>query len=468
VRLERGWGKRDELINWYLQQVLKTNPDQADLSMELAWVQVMGPTKLRDATKALPLARRAVALAPDEPLCLNTLGVVYYRLGQWKEAADTLQASAQTNPEGPSAYDLFFLAMAYGQTGQPAKAKDCYDQAVRWCGAHGKFAHDQLAELLAIRAEAEGLLGLSAGERPTAEQATLRTDNRLSLPAGGADTNKGPIPTAGVADANKAAVLPADRAAVRPSGLVIDEVKILGADHPTTVATTLKLGGAYVAGGRTREAIPHLATAHAANPRDTLLSLKVAALQAWFGQEKELAATRQRVLAFAKDTNDANKAERAAKVCSILPYTDKVQLEAALALARKGVELGKGGEWWEWRLLALGMAEYRSGNDGVAQEALLAAVAAAGESNRYVTGTSAFFRAMSLFRQRKPDEARRVAIAAAAKMKPLPKDENNPLAGGVNARDYQDDLILWLAYKEAKALIRFDAGTPPKAETDKN
>ena len=198
---------------------------------------------------------------------------------------------------------------------------------------------------------------------------------------------------------------------------------------------------------------------------DTLLSLKVAALQAWFGQEKELAATRQGVLAFAKDTNDENTAERAAKVCSILPHTDKVQLEAALALARKGVELGKGGQWWEWRLLAHGMAEYRSGNDGAAQEALLAAVAAAGENNLHLTGTSAFFRAMSLFRQGKPDEARRVAIAAAAKMKPLPKDENNPLAGGVDAGDYQDDLILWLAYKEAKALIRFDAGTPPKAET---
>ena len=212
VRLERGWGKRDESINWYLQQVLKTNPDQADLSMELAWVQVMGPTKFRNATKALPLSRRAVALAPDEPLCLNTLGVVYYRLGQWKEAADTLQASAQTNPEGPSAYDLFFLAMAYRQTGQPAKAKDCYDQAVRWCRAHGKLAHHQLAELLAIRAEAEGLLGPLAGEGPAAEQATLRTDNSPSLPAGGAEINKGSIPTAGVADANKAPVLPAARA----------------------------------------------------------------------------------------------------------------------------------------------------------------------------------------------------------------------------------------------------------------
>ena len=46
-------------------------------------------------------------------------------------------------------------------------------------------------------------------------------------------------------------------------------------------------------------------------------------------------------------------------------------------------------------------------------------------------------------------------------MQPLPKDEQNPLADGA----YYDTLILWLAYKEAKAMIPFDAapaapGTP--------
>ena len=98
------------------------------------------------------------------------------------------------------------------------------------------------------------------------------------------------------------------------------------------------------------------------------------------------------------------------------------------------------------------MAEYRSGNYAAADEALLAA-AEAGPNNAFVTGISAFYRAMSLFRQGKPDEARKLAIAAAAKMKPLPADEQNPLAGNAN----HDDLILWLAYKEAKAMIQFDA-----------
>ncbi len=70
-----------------------------------------------------------------------------------------------------------------------------------------------------------------------------------------------------------------------------------------------------------------------------------------------------------------------------------------------------------------------------------------------MTGISSFYRAMSLFRQGKKDEARKLATEAAAKIKPLPADENNPLAEGV----VHNDLIMWLAYKEAKAMIKFDA-----------
>ena len=166
------------------------------------------------------------------------------------------------------------------------------------------------------------------------------------------------------------------------------------------------------------------------------------------GQEKEFAATRRKTLAFAKDTNQWVVAERAAKACSILPAADKADLEAAPALGRAAVQLQRNG----WTLLALGMAEYRSTNDAAAQEALLAA-ANANPSNPQVTGIAAFYRAMSLFRQGKRDEARQLALAAAAKMKPLPKDEQNPLANNPDP----DDLILWLAYKEAKAMLKFEA-----------
>jgi hypothetical protein len=85
--------------------------------------------------------------------------------------------------------------------------------------------------------------------------------------------------------------------------------------------------------------------------------------------------------------------------------------------------------------------------------ALDAFVQAAEVKDRSSTGQ--FYRAMSLFRQGKPDEAREVAIAAAGKTKPQPPDEKNPLAD----KGDHDDLILWLAYKEAK-LIGFDAPLP--------
>ena len=214
--------------------------------------------------------------------------------------------------------------------------------------------------------------------------------------------------------------------------------------------------------GRTREAVPYLVSASAANPKDTLLSLKVAALQAWFAQEKELAATRQRILALAKGTDEAMTAERAAEACSILPHTNQAEIEAALALGRTAVNVDNGGAW---NLLALGMAEYRIGNDVAADKALLAAAEAVVKNDpgaAHVSGVSSFFRAMSLFRRGKKGEARKLATEAAAKMKPLPNDKNNPLAANVT----ENDLILWLAYTEAKAMIEFDAAPAAPATPD--
>jgi eukaryotic-like serine/threonine-protein kinase len=193
--------------------------------------------------------------------------------------------------------------------------------------------------------------------------------------------------------------------------------------------------------------------------------MKLAALQAWLGLHEDYAATRRRILANAGATGDAIAAERAAKVCSIFPSANSKELDAAILLARRAVDLGKDSEWLDFFLMVLGMAEYRSGHFAEAEVSLTAAMDRGkgnphgdGRWTYFVDGTAAFYRAMSLFRQGKNDEARNLAIAAAAKMKPLPADEQNPMAGGAD----HDDLILWLAYKEAKALIGFE---PPPAPT---
>jgi WD40 repeat protein len=215
-----------------------------------------------------------------------------------------------------------------------------------------------------------------------------------------------------------------------------------------------------IAAGRTQAALVHFVRLSTATPQDTILFLKVAALQAWFGQHKDLADTCGRGLELARDTTDIATADRVAKACCLLPTTEKAQRKAALTLARKAVQLGKGSPDLPWLHMALGMAEYRSGSFAEADATLLAAAKGA-QNNRYVAGTAAFYRAMSLFGQGKKDDARKVATEAAARMKPLPREDKNPLAGDAN----HDDLILWLAYKEAKGLIASDdAATPPKGK----
>jgi hypothetical protein len=63
---------------------------------------------------------------------------------------------------------------------------------------------------------------------------------------------------------------------------------------------------------------------------------------------------------------------------------------------------------------------------------------------------------MSLFRQGEAAEARQLFTETEATMKPLPADDKNPLANGAD----QDDMIVWLAYKEARALIN-----PPRTSS---
>jgi eukaryotic-like serine/threonine-protein kinase len=190
---------------------------------------------------------------------------------------------------------------------------------------------------------------------------------------------------------------------------------------------------------------------------------RVAIRQAWFGQDKELSSTCQRLLSLAKDTEDPELADKAAKCCS-LRQADPKRCEAALVLARRAVEHGQGSPWLVYFEMALGMAEYRSGHFAEADAALTAAMTDP-DKNNAVASTSAFYRAMGLFRQGKTDLARKLATEAAAKMKPLPVDEQTPLLGGADAGD---DLIMWLAYKEAKAMIQFDATPAAPAQPRTN
>jgi WD40 repeat protein len=212
-----------------------------------------------------------------------------------------------------------------------------------------------------------------------------------------------------------------------------------------------------IAAGRAQEAIAHLAIVSAARPDDWDLALKLAALRAWFGQDQELAEMCGRALESAKGTSDPAMALAVARMCCLRPAPDKARQEAVLALAKKAVELDEKNPFCR---LALGTAEYRSGHFAEADAALLAAPTDRnGIRIAVIAEPSLFFRAMIRFRQGKPEEARKLALEAVGMTRaPLPKDEKNPLAG----RGSNEDLIRWLAHKEAKALIGFDAAPPPE------
>ena len=242
--------------------------------------------------------------------------------------------------------------------------------------------------------------------------------------------------------------------------LVESRRKVFGPEHRYTLEAMSDRASAYFTAGRGDEAFALLGDESARNPANTILTLKLATLQLWLGKEADYTATCRRMLQWAADHEGPEPADRAGKITNLRPSADPQMRQAALAFARRAVELGRTNSSLPWFQMGLGMAEYRSGHYPAADEALAAAARAtqkwdpAGRAR--IQGTAEFYRAMSLFRQGKAAEARQLFTETEATMKPLPADDKNPLANGAD----QDDMIVWLAYKEARALIN-----PPRTSS---
>jgi serine/threonine protein kinase/tetratricopeptide (TPR) repeat protein len=227
--------------------------------------------------------------------------------------------------------------------------------------------------------------------------------------------------------------------------------KLNGPDNRHTRRSLEKLERAYYAAGRWQDAL-QLKTDYARwDPKE--LNAELLVVQAWFGRSTDYAASCRRLLKFAEGTQVPTTAERAAKACLLLPSDDHALLESARGLARKAVELGTEHQFLGWFQLALGMAEFRLGNYRAADKALLAA-------ERMAPLNSGFFRTMVLFRQGQAGDARKLFEATVSRMRPLPDDDQNPLASGASG----DDMIVWLAYREAATMLGVEpAGVRPVA-----
>ena len=222
-----------------------------------------------------------------------------------------------------------------------------------------------------------------------------------------------------------------------------------------------ELADACLAVGRDKEAITFLEQYCKSNPQDMYTWVTLATWQTWLGQDTDYEATRRRMVQQAQGTDLAATAEQAAKACCLRPSADAALLAKALTLARQGVELGKSNYDLPWYQMCLGLAEYRNGHYADAEGALTIAEQTGGGNvggRLQIERTAGLVRAMSLFRQDKMEEARKVFSQAEAQMPPLPKDERTPIVDGAS----HDDLICWLFYKEAKALI--EGPSAPVAE----
>jgi WD40 repeat protein len=135
------------------------NPNDRAACNNLAWSLAAAPEPLRDLDLALRLAEQAVAANPAEAMYRNTLGLVYYRLGRYRDAVNVLEKNIKTQQGVDLAYDLFFLAMSHHKIGEANHARAYFDMAIRWIESSRKDAElAQLEELAAFRAEAEEVL----------------------------------------------------------------------------------------------------------------------------------------------------------------------------------------------------------------------------------------------------------------------------------------------------------------------
>ena len=94
-----------------------------------AWVLVTTTDpEIRDEERGLELATLSIRLAPRDSDFWNTLGIAYYRAGNWEEAVNALQKSMELG-KGGDVVDWLFLAMAHWRLGHKDEARKWYDQA---------------------------------------------------------------------------------------------------------------------------------------------------------------------------------------------------------------------------------------------------------------------------------------------------------------------------------------------------
>jgi tetratricopeptide (TPR) repeat protein len=136
------------------QLALQLSPHRHDLLYHLArFLSTCPDLQFRDPGRAVDLAQHATTQAPQAWYCWRALGQALYRSGDWKASIKALEESMKFYAGG-NASDWFFLAMAHWQLGDRPRARQWFDQAVKWMDKY----QPKNEELGRFRAEAKALI----------------------------------------------------------------------------------------------------------------------------------------------------------------------------------------------------------------------------------------------------------------------------------------------------------------------
>lgn len=109
----------------------------ADHANDLAWLLLASPDlDMTSLEKALELVDEAVRLVPESAPYWNTLGIARHRRGRYLQAIQALSRSVHLHPDGGTAFDFFYLALANQALGQTGPAESWLARAEMWLLAH--------------------------------------------------------------------------------------------------------------------------------------------------------------------------------------------------------------------------------------------------------------------------------------------------------------------------------------------
>jgi tetratricopeptide (TPR) repeat protein len=149
------------------RSVSRKNPAQAEVQNQLAmFLNIWEDQEKEDAALALAMAKKAVAQAPRNGFYRGTLGVAYYRAGEWQTALQTLEETVRL-PKGKDVFIDLFLAMARSKAGRQDQARKDYDSVVHWMAQNPSQVSDALRRL---QVEAAAVLGITNQPTPKKEQ----------------------------------------------------------------------------------------------------------------------------------------------------------------------------------------------------------------------------------------------------------------------------------------------------------